>query len=147
MQARSANRQFRITVHVNCGLPGCPKPVYRLGWCRMHYDRIVHYGAPGPVGMIGRRASLEDRFANCVQIHGPTPAHAPTLGCCSLWCGYVHPRGFGAIRCGNRLIYVHRYAYERAYGPIPTGARVEQLCRNRLCVRVDHLVLDARHRP
>jgi hypothetical protein len=128
-------------MQVNCCVPDCPKPVFRFGMCRMHYDRCVRYGGPGPAGMIGKRAPLDERFINNVQTSGPTPAHAPHLGPCSLWTGYVHGSGYGAIRSGHRLIYVHRYAYEQAHGPIPAGCRVEQICRNKLCVRDDHLVL------
>jgi len=122
-----------------CCRPGCRKPVFRFGMCRMHHDRMQRYGGPGPAGMIGKRAPLAERFANRVQINGPTVA--AELGPCSVWTGYVHTRGYGAIRSGHRLIYVHRYAYEQAYGLIPTGRRVQQLCRNKLCVRVDHLTL------
>lgn len=128
-------------MQVNCCVPGCPKPVFRFAMCRMHYDRAQRYGGPGPPGMIGKRAPLPERFANNVQINGPTLT--ATLGPCSVWTGYVHARGFGAIRSGHRLIYVHRYAYEQAHGPIPAGRRVTQLCRNKLCVRVEHLTLRA----
>ena len=119
----------------------CPKPQYASGLCRMHYDRRLRYGTPGPVGMIGHRAPLEERFINSVQIHGPLPRFEPRRGACSVWTGYVHRSGFGAIWSGHRLIYVHRYAWERTYGPIPVGAKVEQICMNRLCVRPDHLML------
>jgi hypothetical protein len=98
--------------------------------CWMHYKRWLKYGGTGPAGPIGRKASLEDRFTNHVQ-----------LGACYIWTGYVHASGYGAIRTGHRLIYVHRYAWEHEYGPIPPGAKVIQTCRNKLCVRPDHLEL------
>jgi HNH endonuclease len=120
---------------------GCPKPIHQSGLCRMHYDRWRRYGSLGPVGMIGKRASLEQRFTNNVQIYGPLPRFSPQLGCCAVWTGYVHASGFGAIWSGHKLIYVHRYAWEKAYGPIPVGARINRICLNKLCVRVDHLSL------
>jgi HNH endonuclease len=126
----------------NCSHPGgCPRPARRYGLCWMHHARLRRYGTLGPAGMVGKKASLEVRFANNVQINGPIPAHNPALGACSVWTGYVHVSGFGAIATGNRLIYVHRYVWEREYGPIPVGKRVGQLCLNRLCVRADHLEL------
>lgn len=33
----------------------------------------------------------------------------------------------------------HRYAYELAYGPIAEGLVIDHLCRNKPCVRPDHL--------
>lgn len=35
--------------------------------------------------------------------------------------------------------YAHRLAYERAFGPIPTGMQIDHLCRVRECVNPDHL--------
>lgn len=96
----------------------------------MHYKRWLRYGGTGPAGRLGKKAPLEQRFDNKVQ-----------LGSCYLWTGCAHPSGFGVIRSGHRMIYVHRYAWERAYGPIPVGAKVIQTCRNKLCVRPDHLQL------
>lgn len=113
-----------------CAIGVCPYPPARRGLCWMHYKRWLRYGGTGPVGTMGRKASLEERFTNKVR-----------LGSCYIWTGYVHESGYGAIRSGHRLIYVHRYAWERAYGPIPVGARVGQTCRNKLCVREDHLEL------
>lgn len=34
---------------------------------------------------------------------------------------------------------IHRYAYELAYGPIPTGLVIDHLCSQPMCVRPDHL--------
>jgi len=33
----------------------------------------------------------------------------------------------------------HRAAYEAAHGPVPDGMQVEHRCRERLCIRLDHL--------
>lgn len=96
----------------------------------MHYRRIIRFGGPGPVGAVGKWATLEERFENKVQVQGP----------CLVWTGSVHRKsGFGTIGYKGRKLYVHRVAYELAYGSIPLGARVRQKCRNRLCVRADHL--------
>ncbi len=118
----------------------CSKPVHAVGLCRMHYDRWRRYGSPGPAGMIGHRAPLEERFVNNVLIAGPIPSSQPWLGACSLWMGYQHVSGFGAIWHSHSLIYVHRYAWEQVYGPAP-GRIIDQICDNKLCVRVDHLEL------
>lgn len=120
---------------------GCQKSAYATGLCRMHYDRVRRYGGVGPVGMIGKRAPLEERFFNHVRVGGPMPRFNPRLGACSIWTGYVHPSGFGAIWRGHSLIYVHRLAWEMAHGTIPPGALIEHVCLTQLCIRIDHLCL------
>ena len=93
-------------------------------------DTILRRNRAGRAGMIGGRAPLQQRFDNHVRI-----------GVCYIWTGCVHESGFGVIRTGHRTIYVHRYAWERAYGAIPPGGRIKQRCANKLCVRPDHLEL------
>jgi hypothetical protein len=34
---------------------------------------------------------------------------------------------------------VHRWAYEQAFGPVPSGLQIDHLCKNRACYRPDHL--------
>lgn len=108
----------------------------------MHHARVRRYQGPGPVGMVGRRADIAVRFVNGVQVDGPVMV--PELGPCHTWTGYVHASGFGALRRGNRMIYVHRLAWTLVYGEIPVKGRVVQKCGNRLCVRPDHLELKLR---
>jgi hypothetical protein len=102
----------------------------------MHYRRIIRFGGPGPVGMVGKWATLEERFDNRVERQGN----------CLVWTGPVHKSGFGTIGYKGGKLYVHRLAYQLAYGSIPLGARVRQVCRNRLCVRADHLRVGGRVR-
>jgi HNH endonuclease len=128
-----------------CRVPGCGKRRARRSYCHMHYSRILHYGGPGPPGRIGKAAPLRDRFINNVQVPGPVVSSR--LGACHLWTGYVHESGYGAIGVGRRLVYVHRLAYQWAYGPIPATMTVVQMCGNRLCVRPDHLRARKRARP
>jgi hypothetical protein len=119
-----------------CGVHGCPNDQARRGMCWMHYKRWLKYRGTGPAGWMGKKAPLDERFITHVRL-GPGP--------CYIWTGYVHkPSGFGALVKGHRFIYVHRYAWEREYGPIPLKARVIQVCGNRLCVRADHLELRGR---
>ena len=40
---------------------------------------------------------------------------------------------------GSLTPSAHRFYYEREYGPIPEGLEIDHLCRNRKCVRPDHL--------
>ena len=45
----------------------------------------------------------------------------------------------GRAKNGGHLVYAHRYYYELANGPIPEGLHIDHLCRNRACIRPDHL--------
>jgi len=69
-----------------------------------------------------------------------------TSGDCWLWTGYVKPNGYGAMwiapadREGSSdKEYVHRLMYRWRIGVIPPGHEIDHLCRNRRCVRPNHL--------
>lgn len=54
---------------------------------------------------------------------------------CWVWIGHRRATGYGAL--GSK--YPHRISYEMHFGPIPQGFEIDHLCRNRLCVRPEHL--------
>lgn len=54
---------------------------------------------------------------------------------CWIWNGYVEANGYG--RFGSS--WAHRRAYQMEVGAIPDGHQIDHLCRNRRCVRPDHL--------
>lgn len=62
---------------------------------------------------------------------------------CWLWTGYLKPNGYASFYPGGgrhvSKIYVHRFAYELARGPIPDGLEVDHLCNVRHCVNPAHL--------
>jgi hypothetical protein len=49
--------------------------------------------------------------------------------------------GYGCFKLKNKTVGAHRFAYERAHGPIPDGLCVMHLCHNSLCVNPAHLAL------
>lgn len=58
---------------------------------------------------------------------------------CWEWTRGALADGYGSFHVGGRKFYAHRWSYEEAFGPIPTGLEVDHLCRNRRCVRPEHL--------
>lgn len=63
---------------------------------------------------------------------------AITEGCWT-WAGCLNTSGYGLFRFAGRSRLAHRLSYAHAYGPIPDGLVTDHLCRNRACVRPDHL--------
>lgn len=65
---------------------------------------------------------------------------------CRVWSGCAGTKrgkfrgGYGLVRV-DKMVSVHRVAYESEYGPIPEGAHVLHRCDNRLCTEPTHLYL------
>lgn len=49
--------------------------------------------------------------------------------------------GYARVTVDGKRVVAHRAAYERDVGPIPEGLEPDHLCRQRDCVRTDHLEL------
>lgn len=63
---------------------------------------------------------------------------------CWEWTGSRDAGGYGTFNLGKEYprgvtTKAHRISYEFAVGPIPDGLQIDHLCRNRGCVRPDHL--------
>lgn len=77
---------------------------------------------------------------------GPSPAATARFwskvdrsGECWVWLAGQATGGYGKFNDAGRTWRAHRWAYEAEVGPIPEGMHIDHLCRNRLCVRPDHL--------
>jgi len=79
--------------------------------------------------------SVEERFWQYVDRTGP--------GGCWLWTGgQSHGYGNFMIRReggGYAQVQAHRFAYRQLVGPVPAGLVLDHLCRNKRCVRPQHL--------
>lgn len=72
----------------------------------------------------------EDRFWEKVDKSGD----------CWIWTAGRTNQGYGRFSpARSESARAHRYSYELAYGPIAPGLVIDHLCRNKACVRPDHL--------
>ena len=60
-------------------------------------------------------------------------------GGCWNWLGYRDRDGYGRVGINGKVLGAHRVAYELMIGPVPSGAELDHLCRNRHCVNPAHL--------
>jgi len=89
---------------------------------------------------IKHKKNPEEYFREKIDRNGP---RVPGIrGRCWVWTASVGSRGYGLFGiAGDKTYLAHRYAYERARGPIKAPLQIDHLCRNRLCVRPTHLEL------
>lgn len=89
------------------------------------------------------RGTPEERFFAKVDRQGPFPDHTDPLISvmtrCWQWTAAVQKDGYGHFWDGQAMVLAHRFSYQIANGVIPEGMQSDHLCRNRLCVRPDHL--------
>ncbi len=60
---------------------------------------------------------------------------------CWVWSRSCNTFGYGQVWNGNRLVVVHRVAYELFVGEIPAGLKVLHKCDNPPCANPDHLFI------
>jgi hypothetical protein len=58
---------------------------------------------------------------------------------CWIWQRSLNNKGYALARRDGRTRAMHRWYYEQVHGPIPESKQLDHLCRQRACVRVDHL--------
>lgn len=62
----------------------------------------------------------------------------PDTGCIE-WQGGLVSGGYAQFQVEKRSVYVHRWSWEQANGPVPEGLYLDHLCRNRRCCNPEHL--------
>lgn len=109
-----------------CSFNGCDKTADTGGLCVGHYHQRIKGRELTPLWSPER-----SRKAFWEQVK-------KTSGCW-LWTGRVINSGYGQVSIEGRKWLPHRYSYTAAYGDIPDGKFIDHRCRNKLCVRPDHL--------
>lgn len=122
-----------------CSIDGCEGVPIARGWCSKHYNRWQSHG--DPLATLYIRGDNRARFWAKVNKAGPIPSHTQSLGPCWEWMASRNDDGYGEFRLGGRVRKAHRTSYEMVYGEVPDGMDIDHQCRNRACVRPDHLRL------
>ena len=78
------------------------------------------------------KPSIKSRFYQKVALPAGPDA-------CWPWIGAMSDNGYGNFWTGEKQDKAHRVSYQLFVGAIPDGADLDHLCRNRGCVRPDHL--------
>jgi hypothetical protein len=79
-------------------------------------------------------ASLPARLAAKI-VETPGPMATP----CWRWTGATDSSGYGNVKVQGRVRKAHRVVYELLCGPLPAGMEGDHLCRERACVRPEHI--------
>lgn len=115
-----------------CIYPECTLPGFAgFGYCAKHYRRIQRHGSPDATSRI-----VDDDIARFWS-------YVEKSDSCWNWTGGTSPDGYGVLCMrvdgAPRTVYMPRYSWELANGPMPDGLEPDHLCRNRACVNPDHL--------
>lgn len=114
-----------------CSIEGCARKFYARGWCARHYTKWKSHGSPTGGG---------DKFFDAEESFSARTARDARSGCL-LWTGTLNIGGYGQMKAGGKHTPAHRYAWERANGPVPEGKYLDHICFRRNCVEVRHLRL------
>lgn len=113
-----------------CKINDCSQPRKARGLCNKHWYRQYRYGDVSYVCFI--RGNDQERFWSKVK---------KSEGCWT-WLGYSNRRGYGQVILQGKVIGAHRAAWSLSGKELPKfklGLSLDHLCKNKLCVRPDHL--------
>lgn len=113
-----------------CSVATCHQRSTAHGLCHAHLVRQQRYGDPtaGPP-LLMRGVDPIIRFMAKVQQEGD----------CLIWIGSRNPKGYGTFKVGASAVLAHRWNYQQTFGSIADDLDLDHLCRNRACVKPQHL--------
>lgn len=112
-----------------CRVVDCDRRVKRDGLCGTHSERLARGIPLGPIPKMYDPSSIEGFWARVKK-----------SGDCWEWTRSLTRAGYGHLRRpGGTYDYAHRVSYVLSGREIPAGYHVDHLCRNRKCVRPEHL--------
>lgn len=114
-----------------CSIENCEKKTLARGWCSRHWQRWQRHGDPLAGGIDRPRVTLSVRFWSKVN----------KTAKCWLWTGVMNDDGYGLFSHHGKNERAHRFAWTLLVGEIPDGMQLDHRCRNRVCVKPDHLRL------
>jgi hypothetical protein len=112
----------------------CGKPVYGLGYCNKHWQRVRNHG--DPLTVLARRNSHFDFNAEAID-YFLLFAMTPTDGCRRWPFNFQH--GYGRLGYKSEHLYVHVLICEAWHGPKPEGFEAAHSCGNQWCWAGEHL--------
>lgn len=119
-----------VTNTRTCEVNGCERTHEARGYCHSHFAWSHRNGGATPTGPIVK-PTTEQRFD--AKIDKLPSGHW-------IWRGSTDGEGrYGSFQFEGRVQRAHRVAWMMFRGPIPTGLKIDHLCRVTLCVNPDHL--------
>lgn len=119
-----------------CSFPGCTNRFDSKGLCTGHRAQLARGDSLSALRQHKRH------FEPPQITYTEQPCTVDGLeGPCHVFTRHKNNKGYGTTSHNGKLVYVHRYAWEQAKGPIPDGLQIDHRCRNRACCNVAHLRL------
>ena len=119
-------RERRRKEPQHCSVSGCSRSSRARGMCDTHYKQQARGVDPGEFRPRG------------LDLHAFLAMNSREDGECRVWTGYIE-RGYGRTVWNGKNARAYRLAFELAYGAVPGGMVVDHICRNRACIRPEHL--------
>jgi hypothetical protein len=117
-----------------CSIASCNRDAIARSLCGKHYQRLQKYGDP-LAAVLGPDRAPEERF--WAKVNKAGPVH-PELGPCWVWTAGLSG-GYGIFWLNGKQNHAYAVSWKWANGPVPPKRELDHLCRNRACVRPDHL--------
>lgn len=118
-----------------CSFEGCGRQHHAYNLCKAHYFQRRTGAELHPIHSTQRPAGTPPRI-----LYDEATCQNPNLiGPCHVFRGSKGHHGHCRVLVCGKLIYVHRYIWERDVGLIPEGMVIDHQCRNPACCNVNHL--------